>query len=273
MSTIKRIIRPNAVKFAGNGEVVGARQVLSIVSSEPRDRMGDVILQDGIDYSDFMRGGGTVLWQHDANYPVARTLSVVKGCLTALAQFPPEGTSEKSDECYRLIREGVVNSTSIGFIPVEWEFLEKNRPGSGVLFREVQMLEFSYVSIPANPDALVIAKSLGPRAVPRRHPRSHRCTMRAHWPSGSLKRNIAPRASSGAGGSRGHSRCGQVVLMPLLIEITAAAETALQFDPKLVRAVLRSAGAEIAAVARRARVRSPRTLRSAQSSPDQSMTR
>ena len=56
--------------------------------------------------------------------------------------------------------------------------------------------------------------------------------------------------------------------MPLLIEITAAAQTALQFDPKLVRAVLRSAGAEIAAVARRARVRSLRTLGSAQSSPD-----
>jgi hypothetical protein len=51
--------------------------------------------------------------------------------------------------------------------------------------------------------------------------------------------------------------------MPLLIEITAAAQTALQFDPNFVRAVLRSAGAEIAAVARRARVRSLRTLGSA----------
>jgi hypothetical protein len=50
---IRRSIRPNAVKFASNGEVVGARQVLAIVSSEQRDRMGDVILQDGIDYSDF----------------------------------------------------------------------------------------------------------------------------------------------------------------------------------------------------------------------------
>jgi phage head maturation protease len=142
MSTIRRSIRPNAVKFASNGEVVGARQVLAIVSSEQRDRMGDVILQDGIDYSDFLRGGGTVLWQHDANYPVARTvrLSVVNGCLTALAQFPPEGTSEKSDECYRLIRDGVVNSTSIGFMPVDWEFIDRNRPGSGVLFREIQML-------------------------------------------------------------------------------------------------------------------------------------
>jgi HK97 family phage prohead protease len=173
MSTVRRSIQSNAVKFAG---AVGDRQVLAIVSSEQRDRMGDVILQDGIDYSDFMRGGGTVLWQHDANYPVARTvrLSVVNGCLTALAQFPPEGTSEKSDECYRLIREGVVNSTSIGFAPVEWEFLDKNRPGSGVLFREVQMFEFSYVSVPANPGALIIGKSLGtarsPAAPPEKSP-------------------------------------------------------------------------------------------------------
>jgi hypothetical protein len=65
---------------------------------------------------------------------------------------------------------------------------------------------------------------------------------------------------------------GGGVLMPLLIEITAAPQTALQFDPKLVRAVLRSAGAEIAAGARRARVRSLRPLGSAQLPPHPSMT-
>jgi HK97 family phage prohead protease len=161
VSTLKRSIQPNTVRSAG-GSSVGERQVLAIVSSEARDRMGDVIRQDGIDYSAFMRGGGTVLWQHDAEYPVASTvrLSVVNGCLTALAQFPPEGTSEKSDECYRLIREGVVGATSIGFAPVDWEFLDKNQPGSGILFKRIEMVEFSFVSIPANRDALVIAKSL-----------------------------------------------------------------------------------------------------------------
>jgi hypothetical protein len=61
--------------------------------------------------------------------------------------------------------------------------------------------------------------------------------------------------------------------MPILIEIVASALSALQFDPNAVRAVLCSAGAEIAAVARRARVRSLRTLGSAQSPPDLPMTR
>jgi hypothetical protein len=37
-------------------------------------------------------------------------MNIVNGCMTALTQFPPEGTSAQSDECYRLIREGIVNA-------------------------------------------------------------------------------------------------------------------------------------------------------------------
>jgi hypothetical protein len=61
--------------------------------------------------------------------------------------------------------------------------------------------------------------------------------------------------------------------MALLIEIAASAQAVPDFDLKLVRAVLLSAGAEMAAVARRARVRSLRTLGSAQLRPDLPMTR
>jgi HK97 family phage prohead protease len=156
---IRRIAYPRAVKFAGTTELGAARQVMAIVSSEEPDRMGDVVQQDGIDYSAFLRGGGTVLWQHDVNYPVARTLhmGVVAGSLMATAQFPPEGTSAQSDECFRLIREGVVNQTSIGFIPVDWEYMD-NRAG-GILFRKVELLEFSYVSVAANRDAVIVGKA------------------------------------------------------------------------------------------------------------------
>jgi HK97 family phage prohead protease len=160
-TTLRRIIQPYGVKSAG--AALGPRQVLATISSESPDRIGDSIIQSGIDYRNFMRGGGTVLWQHDYNYPVARTLrmSMVNGCLAALSQFPPESTSAQSDECYRLIREGIVNATSIGFQPIEWEFLDRNRPGSGILFSKVELIEFSYVSCPANPDALIIGKSYG----------------------------------------------------------------------------------------------------------------
>jgi HK97 family phage prohead protease len=148
-------------KFAG---VVGERQVRAVISSEEVDRMGDVIVQRGIDYSAFMRAGGTVLWQHDYNYPVARTvqIGIVNGCLTATAQFPAEFTSDQSDECYRLIREGVVTGTSIGFLPRDYEPVDRNEPWSGLRFLNVELLEFSFVSVPAAPSALIIGKGWHP---------------------------------------------------------------------------------------------------------------
>jgi uncharacterized protein len=148
-------------KFAG---IVGERQVRAVISSEEVDRMGDVIVQRGIDYSAFMRGGGTVLWQHDYNYPVARTvqMGIENGCLTATAQFPSEFTSDQSDECYRLIQAGVVTGTSIGFIPRDYEPVDRNEPWSGMRFTEVELLEFSFVSVPAAPSALIIGKGWHP---------------------------------------------------------------------------------------------------------------
>jgi HK97 family phage prohead protease len=154
---IHRAVRSNAIlKFAGG---LADRQVEAIVSSEMVDRVGDIIVQRGIDYSAFMRAGGPVLWQHDSYYPVARTvrMGLVDGNLTATAQFPSVGTSEQSDECYRLIKEGVVTGTSIGFVPLKWEFLDREL-GGGIRFLEVECLEYSFVSVPANSEALIIAK-------------------------------------------------------------------------------------------------------------------
>jgi uncharacterized protein len=154
---IRRAVRSNAIlKFAGG---LADRQVEAIVSSETIDRVGDVIVQPGIDYSAFMRSGGPVLWQHDNYYPVARTvrMSLVNGNLTATAQFPSVGTSEQSDECYRLIKARVVTGTSIGFVPKKWEFLDREF-GGGIRFLEVECLEYSFVSVPANSEALIIAK-------------------------------------------------------------------------------------------------------------------
>jgi HK97 family phage prohead protease len=156
---IRRVSAPSASinKFAS---LVGDRQVLAVVSSEEIDRVGDVVVQSGIDYSAFMRLGGVVLWQHDADYPVARTLrmGIVDGNLQALTQFPALGTSSQSDECYRLIREGVVTGTSIGFMARSWEPLDREKPYAGVKYTSTELVEFSYVSVPANRDAAIIAK-------------------------------------------------------------------------------------------------------------------
>jgi HK97 family phage prohead protease len=157
--TIRRVAQPQAVKFAG--EQLGERQVEAILSSGAVDRAGDIVVQRGIDYSAFMRAGGPVLWQHDSDFPIARTLrmGIEAGCLTATVQFPPTGTSEQSDEAYRLIKADVVTGVSIGFLPRSWEFIDTPKPGSGVRFLEIELLEFSFVSVPANSQALIIGKA------------------------------------------------------------------------------------------------------------------
>jgi hypothetical protein len=157
--TTRRITQPHSVKSSGTA--LGSRQVLAIVLSESQDRMGDSIIQSGIDHHNFIRGGGTVLWQHDYNYPVARTLrmNIVNGCLTSadavssgrhigairrMLSTDPRGNCQCNKRRVQTDKMGISG---------------QNRPGSGVLFSRVELIEFSYVSCPANPDALVIGKS------------------------------------------------------------------------------------------------------------------
>ena len=135
------------------------RQVLTVCSTGGVDRRGDIVVQSGIDTKSFMRAGGTVLWGHDPDKPIAKALSigVEGGSLRALVQFPPAGVSAKSDETYGLIKAGIVNATSIGFAPVSSEPMEP--PWNGLKYLAVELMEFSFVSVPAMPEATVIARS------------------------------------------------------------------------------------------------------------------
>jgi len=142
----------------GYARALGERQVRVVASTATPDRMGDVIRQDGIDITNFRRSP-TVLFNHNANFPVARAVEVeVKdGRLESLVQFPPEGTSAMSDDVYRLVKAGVINATSVGFAPTKYRPLED---GSGLEFLECELLEFSFVSVPANAEALIVQRGL-----------------------------------------------------------------------------------------------------------------
>lgn len=137
------------------------RQVLVNCSADGVDRQGDIVVQAGIDTSSFMKTGGTVLWQHDPDQPIAKAIDIGLdgGQLRSLVQFPKEGASAKADEIYNLIREGVVNATSIGFAPVKWEPIDPKEPWSGRKYTQIDLMEFSFVSVPAMPDATIIARS------------------------------------------------------------------------------------------------------------------
>lgn len=146
--------------FAGGvTKVVGERQVRVIVSTATPDRHGDIVEIKGIELENYRRNP-VVLFMHDHDEPIARCpeIGVKNGRLEAVVQFPEEGVSKKADEVYGLIKAGVLNAVSIGFMPLEWSNLDDKQPWAGRRFIKADMLEFSIVSVPANAEALIVER-------------------------------------------------------------------------------------------------------------------
>lgn len=145
--------------YGAESFAVGDRQVRVICSTADVDRAGDMVVQTGIDLAAY-RANPVVLWNHDPEQPIARAIEigVVDGRLQALVQFPPEGVSAKADEVYGLVKAGVVNATSVGFMPMDSEPMDKSQPYKGQRFLRSELMEFSFVSVPANRGATVVAR-------------------------------------------------------------------------------------------------------------------
>lgn len=151
------------------------RQVRVTVSTESVGRDGLVVVTSGIDLTAFKQNS-VVLWAHDPDAPIARAVTIgANGSnLEALVQFPAPGGSPKADEIFALIGENIVNAASIGFETKASVPLDAKKPWGGERITECELQEFSFVSIPALPDALVLerARAHGRDAVPpSRHQR------------------------------------------------------------------------------------------------------
>jgi HK97 family phage major capsid protein len=138
---------PFKIKDLGEGELQ------AVVASDKLDRHGEILDIQGLDYSDFKKNP-VVLWAHDYSQPPigkAVTLRKVGGQLVAKIKFAI-AESPFAKQIHDLYMGGFLNAFSIGFIP---EQMEDNR------YTKSSMIEFSAVPIPANPDALALAKSKG----------------------------------------------------------------------------------------------------------------
>ena len=162
--------------FGATTEPVGERQIRVRISTGQVDRAGDVVVQKGIGFANFLKSR-TVLWNHDQDHPVAQCLSIdsdAAGDLEALTQFPDAGVSPKSDEVYGLLKAGVINAASIGFLPVEVEPVDGKNPRKGLRIASSELLEFSFVSVPANPGAEVVLRAFREGGTPMMKPMSRK---------------------------------------------------------------------------------------------------
>lgn len=135
-----------------------------IISTSSFDRDNDTIKSKGFTLKNF-RKNPVVLFAHDArSLPIGKSTKIfaTDNTLEAFTAFTPEELNPLGDTVRRMIKAGFLNATSVGFKPDKFErrgFEDEN--GFGTDFIKQDLLEFSVVPVPANPEALVQARSLG----------------------------------------------------------------------------------------------------------------
>lgn len=126
----------------------------AVVTTSGEDRHREQIVTDGIDVSNYIEKNPVVLYGHDYwGFPIGKTIKLKqqKNKITARFQLAIE-EYDFAKTVYNLVKGGYLNAVSIGGIVRKWS--EDYRT-----ILEMEMLEFSIVSIPANPDAMITARS------------------------------------------------------------------------------------------------------------------
>jgi len=129
--------------------------VEAAITTEHVDRMGDIVRASGVQ----IKGQPVVLFGHGRDSagmePIAKPLSIRKGehngekALIAKTQFFPD---DRGRRLFRKVKEGYISGWSIGFSVIR----SFSRSGGGRDIREWELLEYSLVGVPANPNATTV---------------------------------------------------------------------------------------------------------------------
>jgi HK97 family phage prohead protease len=132
-----------------------------VLSDATPDRYGDIIEVEGWQLADFKRNP-VALFSHDPKFVVGKwsNLRVEHKELRGGLELAPEGTSDRIDEIRRLVQAGILKAVSVGFKPLEHQPIDEKDPWGGTRYTKSELVETSLVAVPANPNALAVAKSL-----------------------------------------------------------------------------------------------------------------
>lgn len=142
------------------------RSLTFTISTPSVDRQSDTVSADGWDFTNYMKNP-VVLWAHNYSMlPIAAANKVwkygtsIKSSVDFVpAEMPVIGPF--ADAVFQMYKGGFLNATSVGFLPTEWDWSKDEARPYGIDFTEQELLEFSAVPVPANPEALLSAKSAG----------------------------------------------------------------------------------------------------------------
>lgn len=127
-----------------------ARRISGIASTPALDRQGDVLDPAGATF----KLPFPLLMGHDHGQPIGEVIDArtTPQGIWISAQIAPEGTSDRIDEAWRLIRAGLIKGLSVGFIGRDYEVMKNG----GRRFTEWEIIELSAVTVPANQEAEIL---------------------------------------------------------------------------------------------------------------------
>ena len=138
--------------------------VRAVISTADPDRAGDVIVPGGLRNADEYLRNPVVLWAHQRSLPPIGTcerLTIEADRIVAETKF--SASSPFALDVFTLYAEGVLRGWSVGFVPVKVHSMppSRERPQGGVCYPEWDLLEYSAVPVPENPQALTLAVRKG----------------------------------------------------------------------------------------------------------------
>lgn len=150
---------------APNGSPIGDRVLQFTISTEDRDRDKDSVAVDGWKLKNYKKNP-VVLWAHNyKDLPIAKSLDIWadESRLKSRSQFTEADLNPLGNTIYRMFKSGYLNAVSVGFIPLKFEVNEEESSDwwPAFDFKEQELLEYSGVPVPANPNALHEANAKG----------------------------------------------------------------------------------------------------------------
>lgn len=146
----------------------GTMRIRAVISTIHPDRAGDVVVPTGLCNRREYLQNPVVLWAHER-----RTLPPIGQC-EQLDIFPDRIVAQTrfaqgvafAEEVFRLFEQGVLRGWSIGFVPRRAYVLPMSRSATGTArkglrIEEWELLEYSAVPVPENPEALTVAIQKG----------------------------------------------------------------------------------------------------------------
>lgn len=132
-----------------------------VLSDGSVDRYGDIVEASGWDLKNFKKNP-IALFGHSSGFPIGTwtDLRVEGGKLLGRLVLAARGTSDRLDELRGLLEQGILRAVSVGFRPLESDPIDPKQPWGAQRYKKQELLECSLVSVPANPAAVALAKSL-----------------------------------------------------------------------------------------------------------------